>query len=75
MEDDASQETSSQSALDFIDNSSLTYFIPQSTRFQLQDEFDEGNGNSHKDKSYEDIFKSIERRESLFFGRLRCPAP
>ncbi|EMR63605.1 hypothetical protein UCREL1_9440 [Eutypa lata UCREL1] len=35
--------------------------------FKLQDEFDEGNGNSHKDKSYEDIFKSIERRESLFF--------
>lgn len=67
MEEDADQETSSQPALDFIDSSSLTYFIPQSTKFQLEDEFDEGT------RHCEDVFKSIERREALFFGRPSIP--
>ncbi len=59
------QETSSQASLDFIDSSGLTYFIPQPTNFRLEDEFKD----NEDEKSYEDRFKAIEGRDSLFFGR------
>ncbi|RYP32747.1 hypothetical protein DL766_003835 [Monosporascus sp. MC13-8B] len=47
--------------LDLVDSSNLTYFIPQATKFRLEDELKDAK------ESHEDVFKSIERRESLFF--------
>ncbi|RYP80113.1 hypothetical protein DL769_002599 [Monosporascus sp. CRB-8-3] len=47
--------------LDLVDSSNLTYFIPQATKFRLEDELKDVKG------PHEDAFKSIERRESLFF--------
>ncbi|RYP18885.1 hypothetical protein DL765_003673 [Monosporascus sp. GIB2] len=47
--------------LDLVDSSNLTYFIPQATEFRLEDALKDAK------ESHEDVFKSIERRESLFF--------
>ena len=54
--------------LDLIDSSNLTYLIPQATNFRLEDEL------KHVKQSHEDVFKSIERRESLFFETQMNPS-
>ncbi|KAI1328337.1 TRAPP trafficking subunit Trs65-domain-containing protein [Xylariaceae sp. FL0255] len=46
---------------DFVQHSSLSYFIPRATEFQLSDIF---NHNQHAPES---LLESIEQRESLFF--------
>ena len=73
MEEDTGQETSSQlgggppagGPVDLIEESSLTYFIPQATSFNIEEEF----ANANAKGPYEGVFKSIEQRESLFFGK------
>lgn len=70
MEEDTGLDTSSQQGggsvptdlMDLVDESNLTYFIPQATSFNLEDVFAGAKG------PYEDVLKSIEQRESLFFG-------
>ena len=68
MEEDTGQETLSPQLgggppVDLIEESSLTYFIPQATSFNLEETFANVEG------PHEEVFKSIEQRESLFFGR------
>ncbi|KAI1077098.1 TRAPP trafficking subunit Trs65-domain-containing protein [Whalleya microplaca] len=53
-------ETNSK-RLDFVDDSSLTYFIPLATDFKPEDNF---NGVAKEDQ---EPFDAVERRESLFF--------
>lgn len=73
MEEDTGPETQPQTQpqqggsvptdlMDLVDESNLTYFIPQATSFNLEGVFANATG------PYEDVFKSIEQRESLFFG-------
>lgn len=52
-----------QPALDFVDNSSLQYFIPRDTVFAPNQVFKDGSA------SFEQLVNSIEKRESLFFGK------
>ncbi|KAI0015551.1 TRAPP trafficking subunit Trs65-domain-containing protein [Xylariomycetidae sp. FL0641] len=55
------QDSDSRPGLDFVDNSSLAYFIPLHTDFELGALFDGVDG------SYQTFVDSIERRESLLF--------
>lgn len=50
------------STFDLVDDSTLTYFIPLATKFNVEEAF-----KNDVDKS-EEPFSSVERRESLFFG-------
>jgi hypothetical protein len=59
---DPAAEGPSESGLDFIDNSSLSYFIPLATDFNLEETFKDTR------ESAQAVFAEIERRESLFFG-------
>ncbi|KAI0484930.1 TRAPP trafficking subunit Trs65-domain-containing protein [Xylariaceae sp. FL0804] len=54
-------ESDSRPGLDFVDNSSLTYFVPLSTKFELDQAFQSSAG------SYQRQIDSVERRESLLF--------
>ncbi|KAI1646017.1 TRAPP trafficking subunit Trs65-domain-containing protein [Daldinia loculata] len=49
------------STFDLVDDSTLTYFIPLATKFNVEEAF-----KNDVDKS-EEPFSSVERRESLFF--------
>ncbi|KAI0128056.1 TRAPP trafficking subunit Trs65-domain-containing protein [Hypoxylon sp. NC0597] len=66
-------DASSKSALDF-DDSSLTYFVPLATKFNIEEAFKDDL------KKPGDPFSSVERREYLFFDEsidvyvvLKCP--
>ncbi|KAI1632774.1 TRAPP trafficking subunit Trs65-domain-containing protein [Biscogniauxia mediterranea] len=50
-----------KSGLDFVDDSSLSYFIPLATDFKIDESL------KHPEKSYQEVFDSVERREVLFF--------
>ncbi|CAJ2513294.1 Uu.00g014130.m01.CDS01 [Anthostomella pinea] len=58
---DPAPETGFKPGLDFMDNSSLTYFIPLATNFRVDDVVEGTKA------PYQELFDSIERRESLFF--------
>ncbi|KAI0841235.1 TRAPP trafficking subunit Trs65-domain-containing protein [Hypoxylon sp. FL0890] len=57
---DTSLDAASEPVLDF-DDSSLTYFIPVATKFNVEEAFKDGL------KKGGEPFNSVERRESLFF--------
>ncbi|KAI1504610.1 hypothetical protein F5X99DRAFT_20298 [Biscogniauxia marginata] len=60
---DQPSNTDFKSGLDFVDDSSLSYFIPLATSFQIDESLKDS------EKTYQEVFDSIERRENLFFGR------
>ncbi|KAI0432620.1 TRAPP trafficking subunit Trs65-domain-containing protein [Xylaria sp. FL1042] len=61
MGDPPLDTTTPQPDLDFVDNSSLTYFIPRETDFLPDQVFKDGS------LPVEQLVDSIEQRESLFF--------
>ncbi|XDG09246.1 hypothetical protein ABKA04_008861 [Annulohypoxylon sp. FPYF3050] len=71
---DPAVDTTPQTAVDLLDDSSLTYFVPLATDFRVEEAFKDGIEKS------EEPFSSVERRESLFFDEsvdiylvLKCP--
>ncbi|KAI0889260.1 TRAPP trafficking subunit Trs65-domain-containing protein [Annulohypoxylon maeteangense] len=54
-------DTTSKTTVDLLDDSSLTYFIPLTTDFKVEDAF------RNDIEKAEEPFSSVERRESLFF--------
>ncbi len=63
---DQPSPTTPQPDLDFVDSSSLRYFIPRDTDFAPGQVFKDGG------PPFEQLLDSIGQRESLFFGE---PAP
>lgn len=61
--------SSSSSGWEFIDNSTLSYFIPLATDFNVEESF-RPNGESNAS-----ALDSIEHRESLFFGMANDERP
>lgn len=53
----------------FIEGSLLTYIIPFTTEFKLEEALQQA------DESHKSLFESIERRQWLFFGEPLEPAP
>jgi hypothetical protein len=47
---------------DFIDQSSLSYFVPYATKFNLEEALEGSEGSRRS------ALRCLERRESLFFG-------
>ncbi|KAI0900133.1 TRAPP trafficking subunit Trs65-domain-containing protein [Annulohypoxylon nitens] len=71
---DLAVDPTPQTAVDLLDDSSLTYFVPLATDFRVEEAFKDGIEKS------EEPFSSVERRESLFFDEsvdiylvLKCP--
>ncbi|KAI2462763.1 TRAPP trafficking subunit Trs65-domain-containing protein [Annulohypoxylon bovei var. microspora] len=71
---DPSIDTTSKTAVDLLDDSSLTYFVPFTTDFRVEEAFRDSIEKA------EEPFSSVERRESLFFDEsvdiylvLKCP--
>ncbi|KAI1450567.1 TRAPP trafficking subunit Trs65-domain-containing protein [Annulohypoxylon stygium] len=71
---DLAVDTTPQTAVDLLDDSSLTYFVPLATDFHVEEAFKDDIEKS------EQPFSSVERRESLFFDEsvdiylvLKCP--
>lgn len=58
---DLAVDTTPQTAVDLLDDSSLTYFVPLATDFHVEEAFKDDIEKS------EQPFSSVERRESLFF--------
>jgi hypothetical protein len=62
---DVALNGSSQLAGDFVEDSSLSYIIPASTQFDVEQAFSDASSRSH-----DGLLASIEKRESLFFGEM-----
>ncbi|KAI1337453.1 TRAPP trafficking subunit Trs65-domain-containing protein [Xylariaceae sp. FL0016] len=56
-----STQASPKPGLDFVEHSSLTYFIPSTTNFHVAELFEDVASQ------FQSLFDSIERRDSLFF--------